>query len=209
MRLVLVFLAALLAGCSSARITRAPVPQVKTGLPSLDYVDLQPGWRLRVVTPLPKSGGYRVADETQQVSGSTMTLSAGKDFIGYETSYYAVQPRGRTGVRIRFTSAESVRDGKAGMEQRPAVPLFQLPGNVRYVRLLFLVRVSQADHNMAVLAARDEMAMDEVTRQVQADPAGGCRAHKSSVCQWIPAGIAVRAEKLKEAELPAVWVPAR
>ena len=49
----------LLAGCAAHRLQvaapAAPGP-IEPG-----YIDLEPGWRLRVVTPILESGGYRFA----------------------------------------------------------------------------------------------------------------------------------------------------
>lgn len=53
---------------------------------------------------------------------------------------------------------------------------------------------------MAVLSARDLTALEELTTKVRSNPADGCKAG----CEWVPAGIAVRAEK----QSAGSWVPA-
>lgn len=171
-----------LAGCAARRpLAVAP--------PSREYLDLEPGQTLRVITPLLRSGGLRVDG-----SGRTAESRAGRlevtvdtkgEFLGYEESLYAVGP----GLRITCTQVETIVDGVRTRQTAPRVPLFALPRRSRHVRLLYLLRSSQADHNMAILAAADPAALERLTAAVRANPTSGCRAPR---CVWVPAGIAVR-----------------
>lgn len=172
------------------------------------YVELQPGWRVRVVTPVLKSGKY-VADfrAMPPSSGGAIELSAGDDFVGYETSFYRVSPAAPSGVSIEFISSTVTVDGKESQKQQPIVRLFQMPAAARHVRLVFLTRVSRADHNQAILAAAELNELDRLTTLVEADPATNCRVQDSSYCEWVPEGIAVRAEKLDPAHRRN-WIPA-
>src|ERR1035438_4378404 len=104
-------LASLLAACT-ARHTHAPVAAVQPIGPS--YIDLEPGWRLRVVTPILKSGGYRLKLTAQTADAGTVTLHAGDDFLGYEVAYYAV--RAHNGVE--FVSAETTRNGHTAPDRK-------------------------------------------------------------------------------------------
>lgn len=122
-------LASLLNGCA-ARHAPVPVAAVQPIGPS--YIDLEPGWRLRVVTPILKSGGYRLQTTGETSGGNTVTLSVGDDFLGYETAYYAVEAR----HGVEFVSAETTRDGHTTPQPRPVAHLFQLPRGVRHVRLM-------------------------------------------------------------------------
>jgi hypothetical protein len=61
---------------------------------------------------------------------------------------------------------------------------------------------------MAIVAARKLDALDSLTRQVQTNPAGGCKIDQRASCVWIPDGIAVRAEVLKTVEGVEKWVDA-
>ena len=73
----------LAAGCRTARVPIAantPKPAVGT------YVDLEPGWRLRVITPLVAGGGYALKTAPAQEQGNTITLKTGADFLGSETA---------------------------------------------------------------------------------------------------------------------------
>lgn len=172
-----------------------------------DYIDLKPGWRLRVVTPILKFGGYRIKSETasgESGQGTTITLRAAPDFLGYENTFYSVTPRGN-GVSVRFASAEIFRDGKSGPRTRPIAPLFELPRAAKHVRLVYLVRLSDADHDMAVLAAKRASALDPLTGRLQSGP-GSCKNECETFCSWVPDSIAVTAEMRSAA---GQWVAVR
>lgn len=192
---------ALLPGCARRA---APIAAVPTAA-SRDFVDLRPGWRLRVVTPLLKSGGFKLQTFVTQVSGNTVTLSDGGELQGYETAFYEVAAHPGGGVRISFASAEVTKQGVSVPQPRPVVPLFDLPPRARFVRLVFLTRISQADHDMAVLAAHDLAAVDRLAAEIQANPRACVSAGRDHYCGWIPAGIAVRAE----AHAADRWDPVR
>ena len=205
-------LAIALTGCAARKVRVAPGT-----IDPADYIDLEPGWRLRVVTPVLKSGGYRVQPATEQVSGNNITLATGGDFLGYEVAYYAVNPRGaalvrtevRTGVRIEFLSAEITKEGKTFVQSRPVAALFRLPRSARSVRLIFLTRISRQDHDMAVIAAADPDDLNTLTRRVLADPSGACTNKGRTYCAWIPQGIAVTPERRSTIDKVEQWIPAR
>jgi hypothetical protein len=185
-------LAILLGGACERRAARIDAP------PELvpGFVDLRPGWRLRVVTPLLKSGGY------------TLTVAAGDELEGYETSYYSVAPHPKGGVRIAFASADVTKQGASAPQPRPVAPLFDLPAGARFVRLIFLTRVSPTDHDMAVVAAADPTALSRLTAEVQAD-SRACVSARRSYCSWIPLGIAVRPESRTGESGAGDWAPVR
>ncbi|MGE5645203.1 MAG: hypothetical protein ACM336_05365 [Acidobacteriota bacterium] len=194
-------LGALLTGCAR-RTAQAPAPP-RHPSPDADYIDLRPAWRVRVITPLLKGGGYRLETTQKQTSGNTVELAA-KNFEGYETAIYTVEPRPEEGVRVAFASAVATREGIDAPQPRPRAPLFRLPQSARHVRLLYLKRVSPADHDMAILAAPDRDALDRITAEVQAAPAA-CKSRGPRHCSWVPLGIAVR----PESHTAGGWNPAR
>jgi hypothetical protein len=183
------------------------VPSEATPIVERNYVDLQPGWRIRVITPILKSGKFKT--QLHEVAGShdPLALTAGDDFLGYETSYYIVSAREGAGVAVAFASAELKKEGKTVRQPHPLVTLFDLTQNARYVRLVFLVRVSQADHDQVILAASNLDDLEALTQRVQADPIENCTKSADSYCAWIPEGISVQPEKLKSARSKN-WVPA-
>jgi hypothetical protein len=193
-------------GCG-LRTTRLPIPP-PNGSPNSDYIDIRAGWRLTTVTPILKSAGYVLKSLDRQNSGNTITLSADADFVGYEVAHYAVQGHRGGRVRVKFSSAEITRDGKTLPQSQPIVPLFQLARRINFLRLIYLIRISQADHNMAVVVASRREALDALTRQVQADPIDGCKVSRDASCSWIPEGIAVRPEALGIVDGIAKWADA-
>jgi hypothetical protein len=190
----------MLAGCAAHRATPEP--------PTLEdaaYIDLKPGWRLRVVTPILKSGGYQLPRSIPETSGGSMAVSA-PDFIGFETAYYSVSNPDDGGVRIEFLSATITKGEDLSPHLRPLVPLFGLPAGIRFVRLIYLTRSSQRDHDMAVVASDQQYRLDAFTSEVQSDP-GTCEARSGLFCTWVPAGLAVRPELQKPGSTE--WIPAR
>lgn len=187
----------------TARIQPSPLTPATN-----DFIDIQAGWRLSVVTPMTKSGGYVPKSLAPQRDGNTITLSAGEDLVGYEVAHYAAIGARGGRVRIEFSSAEVTREGKTETQARPTVPLFQLARRPNYLRLIYLIRISHADHNMAVVAARRLDALQALTRRVEADPADGCTIDRYAACAWIPDGIAVRPEVLKTVDGIGKWVDA-
>ena len=195
----------LLTGCALRTARIAPTP---AGSATNDYLDIQAGWRLTAVTPILKSGGYVLKTRDKPSNSNGFTLSAGTDFVGYEVAHYEVEGQRGGRVRVKFNSAEVTKEGKTQPQPQSIAPLFQVARRANYLRLIYLIRISQADHNMAVVAARKIDALDSLTRQVQTNPADGCKVDQRASCTWIPEGIAVRAEVLKTVGGVEKWVDA-
>lgn len=193
-------LLALLTACAHKRPPLPPAPVLRGPA----YAELQPGWQVRVVTPILKSGGFLLKTTEQQESGNTITLTAGDEFQGYETAIYAVGAQRAGGVRIALQEVTLERGSQRTHPPRSFAPRLNVPRRLRHVRLLYSLRVSSADHNMAVLAARDSRRLAELTERVQAAPATNCARSRNEYCEWIPAGVAVRAERPDGAN----WKPA-
>jgi hypothetical protein len=176
-------------GCSHARVQ---VPAPGTLAKENDYVDLKPGTNLRIVVPVLKSGGYKPGDLAEHTENRTITVSSG-DVIGYIISNYAVKGRRDGNVRLHFVSAETTMNGRTLPEvSAPALP-FELPRGTEHVRLIYLVRVSQSDHNMAIVASKGLEALNAFTNRLRQD-ANACQTNQQVSCSWVPAGIAVRPE---------------
>lgn len=193
--------AAVFLGCAVRAPHAGPLPPI-----GRSFVDLQPGWRIRTVTPILRSGKYVPEFREATGVGGSAEITTGDDFIGYETSYYTVEPGERSGVAIALISAEATINGKTSRPQ-PRVRLFDFSSRAQYVRLVFLTRVSRADHNQAILAASDIAILDNLTQQVEADPAANCKSQEGSYCVWVPEGIAVRPERPDPAHRRH-WIPA-
>ena len=171
------------------------------------YIDLQPGWRVRVVTPVLSSGQFKMPPKEFHAEGKTVALQTGGEFLGYETDYYAVSARNGNGVVVRFGSAEFTSNGKSSKRSQPLVPLFDLPENVRYVRLLFLTRVSRTEHDQAILGSASLTGLDALRKRVEESPAEQLQAPAGGNLHLGPAGIAVQPEKRTPASGKA-WIPA-
>ena len=156
------------------------------------FLDLTPGGQLRIVMPVLKPGTSPVVTGQQRQEGSTIVLSA-SNLLGYSSSYYAVEGRGSGTVRLRFNSAEVTREGITRSQATPPDLPFALPQKAGHLRLIYLLRSSQADHNMAIVAVRKRELLQSFTEQVQADPSR-CTSTKHIFCSWVPTGIAVRPE---------------
>jgi hypothetical protein len=156
-------------------------------------MDLAPGGRLRILVPVLNSNGngYRVVSDSEQSDGKTIVLSAA-NLAGYEVSYYFVEGRNDGRVRLKFTSAEITKDGKTAPEAAPTLP-FPLPLTAQHIRLIYLIRNSQSDHNMAIAASKSLDALNVFTNQLKSNP-DVCRQDGRVFCSWVPAGIAVRPE---------------
>jgi hypothetical protein len=192
--------AVLLAGCAKRHPVPLPPAPVVRG-PA--FAELEAGWRVRVVTPLLKSGGFLLKATEQQEEGNTITLRAGDEFQGYETAIYGVGAHKKGGVQIALTEVTMNRNGQLTHPAKSFAPRLRQPARLRHVRLLYMLKVSDADHNMAVLAAADSVRLAALTQRVQAAPATECRVSRNEYCEWIPAGVAVRAERQRG----AAWVP--
>lgn len=194
-----------LGGCSGRNASKAS----RTAAPSqtnYEYVDPQSGWRIRVVTPILKSGKFIVETQPVQSAGDAIGLKASDDFVGYEIAYYSVTAR-TGGVFIRFVSSKIIKDGKSAKQTRPLLPLFDLPPNMGFVRLLFLRQVSKADHSQGILASSSLEQLAELTRSVEAKPEENCRTNAAAFCSWIPSGITAQAEK-RDPVHRNKWIPA-
>lgn len=181
----------LISSACAAKIAHAPA---KAAVPfdENSYMDLQPGTSLRILVPILTSGRYQVSTDSARREGSAMVLSAA-NLIGYEVSYYTVEGHNAARIRLKFRSAEITKDART-IQENHAPPLpFTFPTKAERIRLIYLVRGSQADHNMALAASKDLAALNAFTDRVKANPAA-CERHAEVFCTWVPAGIAVRSE---------------
>lgn len=159
----IVVLLLIVTGCSR-KVVRPPA--TSGPLAVNDYIDLEPGSKLRIVLPPPN----------------------------FEIVHYSVAGRARGRVRLQFLSAEIIHDGKTIPEPRAPVLPFTLPSKPLHIRLLYLRRLSHADHNMAVLAADRTDILESATKQIRADP-NSCQTSGKFICAWVPPHVAVRPEK--------------
>ncbi len=187
---------------------------------SSEWIDLQPGWRVRVITPVVAGGGYLVkttpiseqaadggADDRRSLGATTATIvSTATNLIGYEVSFYKVKPRREGGVRVVFHSAEVHKKELVTRSRQPIEPVFQFTQAARCVRILHLSRGTH-DHNAAILAANSLSALEVATREVESKP-DACQQGPEVLCSWVPPGIAVIPESWRGADSQGQWEPA-
>ena len=199
-RLLLVVSFAMIFGCA-----RNPVPEPPPLPRGPAFVNLEAGWRVRVVTPKLKSGGFLMKTAEQKAEGATITLRATDEFLGYETATYNVLPVNDGGVRVVPGEVEFNQGGATARSLKSFAPRMSVPGRFRHVRLVYMQKVSDADHATGIVAARNRIELDLLTRRLLADPGTDCRISRQEYCEWIPAGVAIRPERLVNEK----WIPAR
>ena len=204
-------------GCAHPK---AAIPGPPVDHTSSEWIDLQPGWRVRVITPVVAGGGYLVkttpilgqttdgeASERRSPSATNaIVVSANSNLIGYGVSLYKVKPRREGGVRVVFDSAEMHEKELVKRSRKPIDLPFQFTKTARCVRILHLSRGTH-DHNAAILAANSLSALEGLTREVESRPAA-CQAGTDASCSWIPPGIAVIPESWRASDRQGQWQPA-
>lgn len=198
------------------------IPTQRAPAHSMQWIDLQPGWRVRVVTPVIKSGGYLVklepsahnaasrknAQTSQRSPGpAVITLKTGKNFTGFEVSLYRVRARHGSGVHVVFVSAVFNKRGKKISARHPILPLFRLPPNDRFVRILHLAWANHGSHDAAILAVNRRDLLDPFSNKVALHPSS-CVASPEVFCSWIPAGVAVIPERKGRLHGKSQWMAA-
>ncbi len=179
------------AACSHKNFSAPSAPQ--TILARNSYTDLTPGSHIRIVVPL-QGAVAAVAAAAPSEDGHTLVVSS-PSVIGYRSFSYSVTGTANRGVRLKFASAETTIDGKT-VRDAAALPLpFPLPKGSNHVRLVYLVRISSADHDMVILASKNIAALNACTKRLQDDP-GVCGRHPSEVfCAAVPTDVAVRPDR--------------
>jgi hypothetical protein len=128
--------------------------------------------------------------DTVAESGTTLTVSI-PDLIGFRVSRYLVVAKGSGRVTLKFESSSVTSDGKTVLEDKAPVLPFDLPPGNRFVRMIFTVRSSAADHNMAIVGAKDAGELNSFTERLRTDPEV-CKGSKVVFCTWVPMGVGVR-----------------
>lgn len=203
-KLVFALTSILLIGCAYSPAPQPPTPPPENNTFQRDYVDLKAGWRLRVVFPLLRSGGY-IAVSKQPSEGNDVKVS--QDFLGYEKDYYKIEAAEGQRIKIAFLKTELWEKGKFHSRPQTSLPLFSGVDKSSYVRLIYLIRASQADHNMALVAADDPAILEAITQRVTSTAV--CEPAPAGFCAWVPPGVAVTPEEELTVNGKQQWLPAR
>jgi len=163
------------------------------------YTDLQPGFRLRVVSPVFREGAPSDATALQTETapstdgaGLTVTVQASDDLIGYEIAWYAVNPlTGRHGARIVPEYADFHNDGEVERTTAPRANPFVFGPESAHFRLLHMTRLSESDRDFLLLAAATPEELAERT-EVLKENADACEGMApAGVCRVIARGVAI------------------
>lgn len=168
--------------CTHRNLPSRPAP------PPIDFLELEAGLTVQVVIPITKSGSY-VLPSIRQLKPNDFEVEAGDEFVGYEKALYKVVARQDGGVDVRFEKVTDWKNGKISSPDSPRLNLFEDSNTFRYFRLIFLTRESQADHNMAIVAANDRENLKRLSSAVT--QSAECKMVEGGMCKWVPEGIAV------------------
>lgn len=138
------------------------------------YLDLQPGFVLKSVTPLRESG---------QVAG-------------YLTAYYRTAPNGAGGVKVSAGESESNLRGYITRGVSPDHDVLHLPPKAIHLRLFLRTWSLAQDRRIALVAAPSVALLDRATREFETDPERYCReaAAQSVACVAIEKDSVLHAE---------------
>lgn len=150
------------------------------------YLDLRAPFATKVVKPLRRNGAT----------------------IGFETQYFHVDPApDGDGSRLTLHAAEQIINDRRIVPATPE-PVLTVSPEARYFRLFFLARRSAADHNIALLAAARQDALDLATPAFQQEPAEYCQSPRDRVaCTLFPVNTAVGAELRVRVQRDTRYIP--
>jgi len=151
-------------------------------------VDLGPGVRLEVTSPLLREGAVPDAPLQMSGRGNSLTVTASTDLLGYENAWYSVQPKPNgPGFAIQPVSAESHIGGTVEPRPAPAADYLSFPPAAAFYRLLY--KSGQTDFTALVIAGRTLADVDRLSKLAES---GGvsCRTPED-LCVAIPKRVAI------------------
>jgi hypothetical protein len=159
------------------------------------YVDLGPETRLQVVSPILREGAAPDAPilDASHLTGEgnrlTLDLKSTPDLIGYETAWYAVQPKaGQIGFAITPLSAEKHIQGRVEPAAAPGTNYLKFEPQAAYYRLFY--KADRGEVVEVVLAAPTRAELDRQTQVFNSDPAL-CAQVPTQACVVIPKRVAL------------------
>jgi hypothetical protein len=159
------------------------------------YVDLGPETRLQVVSPILREGSTPDAPilDASNLTGEgnrlTLTLKSTPNLVGYETAWYAVQPKaGQIGFAIAPLSAEKHIQGKVEPAAAPTTNYLKFEPQAAYYRLFY--KADKGEVVEVVLAAPTRAELDRQTQTFNSDPAL-CAQAPTQMCVVIPKRVAL------------------
>lgn len=125
------------------------------------YLDLEPGLRLRVTTPVVPEGE---SFKSETAGGNLATgLTVRSNTMGWETAFYDVKGHGAdSAVELSFVSGEQVIEGERRELSSAIRSKLDLPVAPSHLRLYFLSRRSPDDRNITLLSSREPIGGNEI-----------------------------------------------
>ena len=158
------------------------------------------------------SHGYRsiiTRGRSTKMEGNIISVTTGKDFLGYQTDYYDVQSSTDGMVKVKFNHGEAVVQGTKTQRAQPALQLPPQTSDKGFFRIVYLIRVSQHDHDMVLLASTQKDSLHDLTNSVVTDGLNNCRVSKDSSCAGIPKGVGFILEEKVRKNGQTQWISAR
>jgi hypothetical protein len=172
-------------------------------------VDIAPPVRLQVVSPILRDGvasDAPILDTSGNGNSITVTLKASDNLIGYETAWYAAQPKA-SGAGSTIEPLYAERHLKDATERRaqPAVNYLRFPAEAAFYRLFY--KSGQTDFTALVVAAPTRAELDRRTGILDTD-AASCDKLNGELCAAIPRRVAINPMvpvTLNGAEVMVAW----
>jgi hypothetical protein len=172
-------------------------------------VNLEPGFRLKVLAPLLKPG-FQEVKVVQPANPSAGPLEMTVEGLeGYETAYYAVQPRDGGGVQFALASVEQNRMDVVTHASEAGAFQLHVDPSARFFRLMFLRRASVADRDISLLGAPQwSLLLDSAHRfDTIAGTVDDCGKVSGLSCVAVSKQVAILAEVGIEANGQTVYLP--
>ena len=161
------------------------------------YVDLGPGNRLQVDSPIFRDGTRSDAPviDSTVTSGTSHSINVdvkpSPALLGFERAWYAVVPRlGQPGYSIVPLSAERHINGQTEARPVPTTNYFRFDHDAAWYRLLY-----RADRTIVVIGATSYAELDRRAKQVDADLVA-CQSLAGHSCALVPANVGVNPDIL-------------
>ncbi len=152
--------------------------------------DIGPQVRVQVISPIVRDGAAPDAPsfETVEKSGNanslTLVLKSTANLIGYETAWYAAQPKANgMGFTIAPLFAERHIQGETERRPQPATNYLQFPEDGAFYRLIY--KAQQTEYTALVVGARTRAELEHRAEKLRTG-AGSCEKLEGELCVAIP-----------------------
>lgn len=171
---------------------------IHSNLGTSGYVDLQPGYRLRIISPIRESGNEAapIIEESGELKQTpdgkfSIDLRASSDLIGVEEAWYTIEKRkSRAGNELLPVHAVTRIDDRTDKTSKSRFRYFKFDSEVVIFRLFFLAWDGGENRKTMLLGGKNETALDLETQRLNRDP-DACTAMQNQVqCFMVPEGVA-------------------